>query len=613
MKYAVDDDVKALAAAFGADMGEVKPNVRKINTDATRAPLPSDDATQGYAVGSRWQWRGQEWILASSAPGLARWLTQARITPEMFGAVGDGAADDAPAFRAAVAFLAGLGGGELRLGEKTYRLASTAPFTRANIGSSAFNPAYEAQYFVALPGGVSLIGVPGKTKLVASSGASEAVLGLLNWGNARVHGVELVGPGATGNAMHGVLFITTALSHVCENFELSDLHIHHVGSYGIGYQYGLPRRGIVRDCLIADTGSDGVDWKVRGESIPQTFAEGVVFENLEVRRFGARITDGNATGYGIRGPVQANNIRVYEIDASQTGIMLAPAHAHVAINHYSIGADRTTLTNWYAEGKRANYGENAAYGLVVWEAGSVVVGPGVARWCRVHTKPATATPYLGLHGPRIAATVIPAVNDSAPVFLQVPGATIDVDVQSDHDIFSTKGGTAVAGQTVFPTPPGYGAFVKVVRERATLAAGTDYSVSGNEVTLASPLAAGETLFLVYPPLRAVRVEADCQRITGHADRWCLNAVSYATTAHEVTSSHLGFVADGHPGRLSPVNSATVIGLIASGAGNVPLRLTGSGTGPAEVSRPRLLNVPTSSAGLASGTVWSDAGVLKIVP
>ena len=535
------------------------------------------------------------------------------VTPEMFGAVGDGVADDAPAFRAAVAFLSGRGGGELHLGEKAYRLSSTAPVTRANIGSTAFNPAYEAQYFVALPSRVSLIGVPGKTKLVAASSGSEAVIGLLDWGNARIHGVELVGPGATGNAMHGVLFITTTLAHICENFEVSSLHVHDVGSYGIGYQYGLPRRGVVRDCIITDTGSDGVDWKVRGQSTPVTFAEGVVFDNLEVRRFGARITDGNATGYGIRGPVQASNIRVYELDASQTGIMLAPGHAHASINHYSIGADRATLTNWYVEGKRANYGENAAYGLVVWEAGSVVVGPGVARWCRVHTKPATATPYLSLHGPRVAATVIPAANDSVPVLLQVPGATIDVDVQSDHDIFSPKGGTAVAGQTVFSTPSGYGAFVKVVRERATLTAGTDYSVSGNDVTLASPLAEGETLFLVYPPVRAVRVEADYQRITGHADKWCLNAVSYAATTHEATSSHLGFVADGHPGRLSLTNSPTIIGLIAAGPGNVPLRLTGSGSGPAEVSRPKLVNVPTSSTGLASGTVWSDAGALKIVP
>lgn len=613
MTVARIEDVSALAQAFGRDMAKVKPNVRKLTTDATRAPLPSDDASQGYAVGSRWLWQGQEWVAAAVGAGAARWLPTTRVTPEMFGARGNGLADDAPAFRAAVAFLAARGGGELRLDERTYRFASTAPVTRVNIGSTAFNPAYVAAYFLALPYGVSLVGVPGKTKLDGSSGGSEAVLGLLDWGSARVHGIEMVGPGATGNAMHGVHFLSSTLGHVTADFELSDLHIHDVGSYGVGHQYGLPVRGKVRNILVTDTGSDGVDWKVRGESTLLTFAEGVVFDNIEVRRFGRRITDGNATGFGIRGAVQANNIRVYELDAGQRGIVFSPGHSDPVNRNHSITPERSTLTNWYAEGNRANYGNDAAYGLVVWACGSVQVGPGIARWCRVHAQPASSTPYPSLHGPRISAVVIPAANDPSPVLLQVPGASVDVDVQSDHDIFSTKAGTAVAGQTVFTTPAGYGAFVKVVLGQVTLTAGADYTVSGDVVTLTPGLAAGATLFLVYPPLRAVRVEAGYQRITGHSDRWCPTAVSYETTSQEVTSSHLGFVADGSPGRLTPINHPTIIGLAARGEGDVPLRLTGTGNAPAEVSRPRLLNVPTSAAGLESGTVWNDAGTLRIAP
>ena len=34
-------------------------NIRKNNFTASRAPLPTDDATQGYAEGSRWLWQGQ--------------------------------------------------------------------------------------------------------------------------------------------------------------------------------------------------------------------------------------------------------------------------------------------------------------------------------------------------------------------------------------------------------------------------------------------------------------------------------------------------------------------------------------------------------------------------
>ena len=107
MKYAVDDDVKALAEAFGRDMGEVKPNVRKINTNATRAPLPSDDETQGYAAGSRWLWQGQEWVAVLVGSTL-RWIAQQGVViPEMFGAKGDGVAYDNAALQAAVQFAAG--------------------------------------------------------------------------------------------------------------------------------------------------------------------------------------------------------------------------------------------------------------------------------------------------------------------------------------------------------------------------------------------------------------------------------------------------------------------------------------------------------------------------
>lgn len=96
MKYAEDDAVKALAAAFGRDIGRLLPNVKKLTTDATRAPLPTDDETQGYEVGSRWLWQGQEWVR-----GTAGWvLKDAAVTPEMFGAVGDGVTDDLPAFNA---------------------------------------------------------------------------------------------------------------------------------------------------------------------------------------------------------------------------------------------------------------------------------------------------------------------------------------------------------------------------------------------------------------------------------------------------------------------------------------------------------------------------------
>lgn len=96
MSIARIEDVAALAQAFGDDMGAVKPNVRKANFTADRAPLPSDDETLGYTAGSRWLWRGVAWVAAGVDAGAARWVRENNLTPEGSGAR-SGGADDAAA------------------------------------------------------------------------------------------------------------------------------------------------------------------------------------------------------------------------------------------------------------------------------------------------------------------------------------------------------------------------------------------------------------------------------------------------------------------------------------------------------------------------------------
>ena len=82
------DATRVLASSRAAMEAFEGAQLRKNNLTATRAPLPTDDASQGYAVGSRWLWQGREWLAASVAPGTARWLAKdATVTPEMFGAI----------------------------------------------------------------------------------------------------------------------------------------------------------------------------------------------------------------------------------------------------------------------------------------------------------------------------------------------------------------------------------------------------------------------------------------------------------------------------------------------------------------------------------------------
>lgn len=87
MTIARIEDVAALAQAFGGDIkaletdvGSIAPNVRKLNTDAARAPLPTDDASQGYEAGSRWMFNGYEWLLSEDG-----WRPVGDITPERYG------------------------------------------------------------------------------------------------------------------------------------------------------------------------------------------------------------------------------------------------------------------------------------------------------------------------------------------------------------------------------------------------------------------------------------------------------------------------------------------------------------------------------------------------
>ena len=73
-----DAQAAVVAAAGRAEVAAdaallVSENVRKLTTNATRAPLPTDNEAQGYEAGSRWQYAGQEWLRDASG-----WVALAR-------------------------------------------------------------------------------------------------------------------------------------------------------------------------------------------------------------------------------------------------------------------------------------------------------------------------------------------------------------------------------------------------------------------------------------------------------------------------------------------------------------------------------------------------------
>lgn len=72
----IDSRIAALAVWLGDAFQTYLHSYRKVTTDAGRAPLPTDDATDGYEPGSRWQWGGRSWRATDTTPGAAKWRTE---------------------------------------------------------------------------------------------------------------------------------------------------------------------------------------------------------------------------------------------------------------------------------------------------------------------------------------------------------------------------------------------------------------------------------------------------------------------------------------------------------------------------------------------------------
>lgn len=315
--------------------------LRKNNLTATRAPLPSDDDAQGYGVGSRWMWQGQEWFHA----GEGRWVSTVEVAPQAFGARGDGVANDTAAIQTAINWLRDQGGGTLRFPSGAYLVRrSSLPDTFWNADA----PVVANTGCLILWPGVSLRGEG--MPLVYTDDPTRTVIYQIEPSQARITGLEISGSWTFGRsgAGHGIFSLATTQNGQfnTDDCEWSDLTIRNVASYALGLQNGNPSRCTIRRIRVDYTGADALDLKARhgiGDAIGNTISDVVV------TRHGNRVT--GSAGIDCRGVWNVSCVTVQDFGA------INPALEYVGVrfrtkpaptDNYPAG-ERGSLSQFYID------------------------------------------------------------------------------------------------------------------------------------------------------------------------------------------------------------------------------------------------------------------------
>lgn len=208
---------------------------------------------------------------------------------EWFGAVGDGATDDAPTINAAIRLSSALLGGVIRLSAKTYAVSdqNTGAVSTFDHWAIVFDQGHD---------NIELSGVPGsKIKLLNAANCTVIQIGrntnTTPPSGVKVSGIEIDGNRANQDAplastKHWPGLMTFIFGGVCERVIFEDLYIHDCQYYGIGFEMEDAAGTEFRDChvrnvVIEDTGADGFDAKDY-----QNGSYGNTVENITVRRWG---------------------------------------------------------------------------------------------------------------------------------------------------------------------------------------------------------------------------------------------------------------------------------------------------------------------------------------
>lgn len=546
------------------------------------------------------------------------WAPAGKVALEMFSDAWT--VDAAPGLRAARTYLTSIGGGTIYLAPKEYPLTSIETMPIWSIGGGGVESVTTKTSCFWLSAGISIQGVTGKSKLRRASGGVDTILNLLSWTGA-LRGFEIEGAGSTNNSHHAITADTigTASSSefVMDGAIIEDLYIHHVGSYGIGLSQ-IQKNCKLRRLRVEFTGADGIDWKVRGSSFNAVWGEtsGNSINDVIIRSPAQReaVRD-NSSGLGIRGQAQVSNVQVLGILDNCIGINFQPGTGNGSDFRESAG--RSTLDNFYCEAVNPL---GNAIGVDVWTCGSVIVGTGKCVGCRVRGRPVTSTPYADFDAPTFSGVIVYGLRGGNAFETFLTGTHFNAcRALSEKQYFGGKRGNTTAGQTVLPiehtTATGAdGSALVVLKNGTQLTLTTDYTIQSGTITLTSGLLLTDEVIVVFPVLRAIRIEADyCVVTGGGCDRFVSNGVSHSTSEFINNGSVMGFLWEGKPGITQIPDSTTAI-LSSSGVAGTNLQTQArDSTGRQLVNRAAIINTPTAATGMASGTLWTNGTEVNRVP
>jgi hypothetical protein len=315
-----------------------------------------------YAPEALLAWNGTQASLATlrnwsgTGTGVFARILDGFISPEMAGALGDGATIDTLAMQSAIDVAATTT--KTVLADNAYKVgASALSETYDNAGAAI--PASDCA--VVLRKGVNLIGRGRSKSKIFTDDAGLFILAIIAPDSQCVKGFEIYSNWVAGNggAGHGVFTLSTAsgADNSLKNLTIEDLYVHNVASYGISVQNGAPVGCSIKNCETFYTGADGFDLKARNDV--STLPESNVASGLTARRFNMRV-DGSA-GLDIRGVWSAENITVKDFgeNAAKSYVGIRFRTKPLVTDPYNKAAAKSTLFSFNI--KSDNVGE--CYGV----------------------------------------------------------------------------------------------------------------------------------------------------------------------------------------------------------------------------------------------------------